>query len=68
MRKLYRRTRILLLSASLGGAAVLSGCDPTVRDTVLEGVGGAAAGLANTFIQAFVESLQAQAEEQATTI
>jgi hypothetical protein len=68
MRNLLRRSRMLLISATLGGAFVLNGCDPTVRDTVLNGVGGAATGLANTFIQAFIESLIVQGQETATTI
>lgn len=50
-----RWTRMLIVG---GAALVLSGCDPTVRDTVLNGVGSAATGLAGTFIQAFIESLQ----------
>lgn len=69
MRNLMKRARGLVLTASIGGSALaLGGCDPTVRDTVLTGVGSAATGLTSTFIQAFIESLQNQGEETATTI
>jgi hypothetical protein len=50
-----------------GGLLALQGCDPTVRDTVLTGVGSAATTLAGTFIQAFIESLQPDEEEQTPT-
>ncbi len=69
MRSLYIRTRLWLLTvASGGGLFVLEGCDPDVRDTVLTGVGSAATGLAGTFINAFVQSLQADEEETAATV
>lgn len=69
MRRLLNHGRAMLVSASVGGSIlVLSGCDPAVRDTVLTGVGTAATGLASTFIQAFIESLQQQGDETATTV
>lgn len=65
MRRLLFRTRMWLLAVGAGGGLfVLEGCDPTVRDTVLGGVGTAATGLATTLIQAFVQSLQADAQEE----
>ena len=64
MRALLKHGRIwTMLVASGGGLLVLDGCDPTVRDTMLNGVGSAATGLASTFIQAFIQSLQAQAAD-----
>ncbi len=58
-----------LLIASGGGLFVLESCDPTVRDTVLNGVGGAASSLATTFIQAFMESLtNGEPNDTATTV
>lgn len=69
MRAMIRRGQIWLLAAASGGSVVaLDGCDPTVRDTVLDGVGGAATGLASTFISAFIQSLQADQEETVTTV
>lgn len=65
MRRLFLRTRIWLLAACAGGGLfVLEGCDPTVRDTVLGGVGTAATSLTSTLIQAFIQSLQADAQEE----
>jgi hypothetical protein len=68
MRGLVLRGRIWLLSAvSGGGLLVLSGCDPTVRDTVLSGVEGATTTLITTFIQAFFESVLAPEDEGTVT-
>lgn len=53
----WRRTVKAMLMALGSGVFVLTGCDPTVRDTVLGGVEGAASSLSTTFIQAFFESL-----------
>jgi len=65
---LMRRARSRLMALTLGGGLLaLQGCDPTVRDTVLTGVGSAATTLAGTFIQAFIESLQPDEEEQTPT-
>ncbi|MCK4343222.1 MAG: hypothetical protein KAY37_16030 [Phycisphaerae bacterium] len=64
----YRGRKWLLTLAAGGGLFVLESCDPTVRDTVLGGVGSAATGLAGTFIEAFIQSLQADEEEVATTV
>ena len=61
-----RWRRIVMIAA--GSLFVLGGCDPTVRDTVLGGVGQAATGLAGTFIQAFFESLQNDDPNAATTV
>jgi hypothetical protein len=48
----------------------LQGCDPVVRDTVLNGVGSAATSLAGTFIQALIESMQKtdETDQTATTV
>jgi hypothetical protein len=40
-----------------GSMFVLSGCDPTVKQTVLSGLETATTGLATTFIQAFFQKL-----------
>ncbi len=68
MRPPMSRRRRWLLTTATGTVFALSGCDPTVRDTVLTGVGQAATGLATTFIQAFIESLKAQDDDQTTTV
>ena len=69
MRGLRRRSRSWLLVTAAGGSVLaLGSCDATVRDTVLNGVGSAATSLAGTFIQAFIESLQADEEDTATTV
>jgi hypothetical protein len=69
MRRLCNRSRLWLLTvATAGGLFVLQGCDPTVRDTMLTGVGTAATSLTSTFIQAFIQSLQAQDQQTATTV
>lgn len=69
MRSLKHRVRILLMTTAIGGSLfVLRGCDPSVRDAVLSGVGSAATGLSAAFIEAFITSLQNQGDEQATTI
>ncbi len=58
MRAFLIRSRLKLLTLLAGGGLlVLQGCDPTVRDTVLNGVGSAATSLVTTFIQAFIQSL-----------
>jgi hypothetical protein len=69
MRSLLRRGRIWLIAAASGGSVlVLQGCDPAVRDTVLQGVGAATTGLSSTFIQAFFQSLLTEEEEGPTTV
>ncbi len=69
MHAMLRRGRIWWLSVISGGIFVLSGCDPNVREQVLNGVGSAATGLATTFIQAFFQALINQnQEETATTV
>lgn len=69
MRALLTRSRLWLLTVAAGGGLfVLEGCDPTVRDTILGGVGSAATGLASTFIEAFFQSLMADEEEAVTTV
>jgi hypothetical protein len=65
---LYRGQKWMLLMASGGGLLALDTCDPTVRETVLGGVGSAATGLAGTFIEAFIQSLTAEEEGAATTV
>ncbi len=58
MRAFLIRSRLKLLTLLAGGGLlVLQGCDPTVRDTVLNGVGSAAPSLVTTVIQAFIQSL-----------
>lgn len=70
MRAMLTRARFWLISAATGGGLfVLEGCDPAVRDTVLGGVGTAATSLSGTFIQAFIQSIQADdAETTAATV
>lgn len=68
MRRIIKNARLRLMAAACGGGAlVLSGCDPTVRDTVLSGVEGAATTLFGTFVSAFFESLE-PTEEVPTTV
>jgi hypothetical protein len=68
MRGLRRRSLSWLLAmAAGGGALVLGGCDPAVRDTVLGGVGSAATSLAGTFIQAFFQSLTTDTTDNTAT-
>jgi hypothetical protein len=67
MRSLFNRSRLWLISMTMGASVLaLQGCDPGVRDTVLNGVGSAATGLAGTFIDAFIQSLQEEEETAAT--
>ncbi len=68
MRGLLRRSRGWALTLACGGSLLaLSACDPTVRDTVLQGVGTAATGLVTTFIQAFIQSLSTTNDENVPT-
>lgn len=67
MQAWLRRGRMAALTITSGGLLALAGCDPAVRDTVLNGVSGAAAGLSSTFIQAFFQSLLTE-EEVPTTV
>ncbi len=67
MDALLRRGRMAALTLASGGLLALAGCDPAVRDTVINGVSGAAAGLSSTFIQAFFQSLLTE-EEVPTTV
>jgi len=57
----------LALAIAGGSVLVLSGCDPTARDTVLSGVEGATTTLFGTFIRAFFETLQ-MPDTTATTV
>lgn len=67
--QLLRRGQVWLIAAASGGSLLaLEGCDPAVRNTVLNGVGSAATGLSATFIQAFIQSLQGDGEGEATTV
>jgi len=69
MRSLFTRSQLWLLTAASGGSLLaLEGCDATVRDTVLSGVGTAATSLTGTFIQAFIQSLSSGTEDAATTV
>lgn len=57
---LARLNRKLLLSLALGGTLLqvsFSGCDQTLRDTVLTGVQASLTGLVTTFINAFFQAL-----------
>jgi len=69
MRTLRRRSRGWALALASGASLLaLDACDPTVRDTVLQGVGTAATGLVSTFIQAFIQSLTAPSTNVPTTV
>lgn len=69
MRHMWNRSRVWLLGLmSGGGLFVLQGCDPTVRESVLTGVGSAATGLATTFINAFFQGLITDAQEDPTVV
>jgi hypothetical protein len=68
MRAMLTRTRLWLITVAAAGVFVLSGCDPTVRDSVLNGVGTAATGLASTFIQAFFQSLIQKGTDTTPTV
>jgi hypothetical protein len=68
MRAILSRGRLWLVGLTTGGLFVLEGCDPTVREQVLSGVGSAATALATTFIQAFFQALINDAEEHATIV
>jgi hypothetical protein len=66
---MWNRSRVWLLGLmSGGGLFVLQGCDPTVRESVLTGVGSAATGLATTFINAFFQGLITDAQEDPTVV
>ena len=68
MQSLLLRGRIWLLTAvSGGGLFVLSGCDPTVRDTMLAGVQSATTTLVTTFITAFFQSVLTAGDDDAVT-
>jgi hypothetical protein len=68
MRGLLLRGRIWMLSAVSGGTLLaLSGCDPTVRDTVLGGVETASTTLLSTFIRAFFESVISRSDDNSVT-
>ncbi len=68
MRAFYIRSRLWFLTVASGGAFVLTGCDPNVREQVLTGVEGAATQLATTFVQAFFLGLLNQAVEDGATV
>jgi hypothetical protein len=69
MRGLLRRSRGWAVGLACGGSLLaLDACDPTVRDTVIQGVGAAATGLVSTFIQAFIQSLTAPEDNTPTTV
>lgn len=69
MRALWIRSRLWFLTVATGGGMfVLEGCDATVREQVLTGVGGAATGLATTFINAFFQGLINDASEGDATV
>jgi hypothetical protein len=69
MRAVLTRCRLWWLGVvTAGGAFVLAGCDPNVREGVLSGVGSAATGLATTFIDAFFQGLLNDAAEEDATV
>lgn len=68
MMRRMMRSRVKWAAMALGGSLVLSGCDPTVRDTVLGGVQMASSGLVTSLIAAFFESLAADAADDASQI
>ena len=52
------KARVRTLLAMTGVTmAVLTGCEPTVRETVITGVGSATDGLASTFVTALFQYL-----------
>lgn len=68
MQRVLLRGRIWLLTAvSGGGLFVLSGCDPTVRDTMLAGVESATTTLVTTFITAFFQSVLTAGDDSTVT-
>lgn len=68
MSVILKRGRVwLVLISTGGGLLVFDGCDPSVRSTVLSGIGSAASGLATTLIQAAVQSLSNQGQDTQTT-
>lgn len=68
MRAWLSRGRIWLLCTTIGGVAVLEGCDTSVRANVLTGVGSAATSLATTFIQAFFDGLISKESEDTSVV
>lgn len=64
---LFRGKRWLMMTAA-GGLFVLSGCDPDVRDTVLNGVESATTTLITTFINAFFQSVLSPDDSNAATV
>ena len=68
MRGLKFRIKSSIVGIAAGSALVLSGCDTTVRDTVLSGVETATTTLGVTFLQAFFESLMTVDEGAPTTV
>ncbi len=68
MRSSLVRYRRWALAVATGGAFVLSGCDPNVRDTVLSGVEGATTTIVTAFVQAFFQSLNDNNDNTPTTV
>ncbi len=69
MRTLLRRGRVWAFALASGASLLaLDACDPNVRDTVIQGVGSAATSLVTTFIQAFIDSLNAPDTDVPTTV
>ena len=68
MRSSLVRYRRWILAVATGGAFVLSGCDPNVRNTVLSGVEGATTTILTAFVQAFFQSLNDDNDNTPTTV
>lgn len=63
-----QKTKFWILSFCTGATAFqFSGCDPSIRDTVFQGVQSSTVGLVTTFINALFLAIQPTTEETATT-
>lgn len=52
------RKVLLMVAAGAFVAQIGAGCQPTIRDQLLVGIEASLAGLVNTFLQAFFQTLQ----------
>ena len=70
MAKRSLRTRIMrfLMATAVGGSAFqLSGCDPDVRTTLLDGLETTTLGLTNVLISVFFQTLEDDSSGSLTT-
>jgi hypothetical protein len=56
----------MLVILIVGGLPVLGGCDPATQNTLINGIGNAANGLATALIQAWAQSASQQNQNNAT--